>query len=72
MDVCPKCDGKNIEKGIIRGSKNVKFAGEHKKALAGDSKIEAFVCLDCGYLELSVDKEDVKKKMKPGFNTTES
>jgi len=64
MDVCPKCNGKNIEKGIIRGQKKVGFAGEHKKVLAGDSKIEAWVCLDCGYLELSVDAKDVKKKMK--------
>ena len=72
MDVCSKCGSKNIEKGIIRGQKAVGFAGEHKKVLAGDSKILAFVCLDCGYLELSVDKEDVKKKLKTGFSDTES
>lgn len=72
MDVCPKCDGKNIEKGIIRGQKNVGFAGEHKKVLAGDSKIQAFVCLDCGYLELSVDKGDVKKKLKTESSNTKS
>jgi predicted nucleic-acid-binding Zn-ribbon protein len=59
---CPKCDSKNVDKGNIGsglfGYKSIKqgfFSGPVKE-------FEAKVCLDCGYIEMYINVEKLKKK----------
>ena len=61
---CPKCCSENIDEGNIGsglfGYKSNKqgFFSEPVK------KFEAQVCLDCGYTEMYINIEKVKRKVK--------
>ena len=61
---CPKCDSKNVDKGNIGGGffgyKSIK-QGRFSEPV---KEFEAKVCLDCGYTEMYINVEKLKRKVK--------
>lgn len=61
---CSKCDSKNVDKGNIGAG----FFGykSHKQGLFSEPvrEFEAKVCLDCGYTEMYINVEKLKRKVK--------
>jgi predicted nucleic-acid-binding Zn-ribbon protein len=55
---CMKCGSKDLEMGTLPEGfrpKQIKFL-----SLLGSVRITAQACLDCGFLELNVDPQEVK------------
>lgn len=71
MDTCPKCGATKIEEGILRSEKSIGFVPENKKLLAGDTRITVYACLECGYMELYGDVEQIVKSLKSSKNSVE-
>ncbi len=69
MQVCPKCNGKSLDKGWVSGEgEAIKFGVEYKsdnrKLLRGGVPIRAHVCLNCGHIELLLNVDKLKRKLK--------
>jgi hypothetical protein len=73
-ETCFRCGGRNLEPGKIHGGKlmasaspNIVFFGDNAKmlSLAGGLPIEAYLCTDCGSIELVVDPEKAKRHLRP-------
>ena len=61
---CIKCGSQNLDKGNIGGG----FFGykSHEQSLFSEpvKNFEAIVCLDCGYVDLYINTEKIKAKLK--------
>ena len=60
---CPSCNSTKIESGSLNSTGKVYFRPEHAKFLklkTANIDVAANVCMDCGYIILTVDPEKVK------------
>lgn len=58
--VCPKCNGNQIEKGIIRASNGVVHMFSYNNPRSQSSPISSYFCSNCGYiLGLYVEKPQI-------------
>jgi len=60
---CPKCDSENVDSGVIGG-----FGFGYKSNKQGlfsepVKEFKAKVCLDCGYTEMYLNIEKLKRKL---------
>ena len=67
-DECLWCEGRNIQEGVLQSTgtvylkaKNAKFWVWAENAV----KVNARVCVDCGYIDLYADTTKLKKLVKP-------
>jgi len=64
---CPKCGSANLDRGRV-GTKGeaiaLGYVSDRHKLLSYPESIKAEVCLDCGYTELYIDIENLKRKLK--------
>ncbi|MDL1976232.1 MAG: hypothetical protein LWX55_15960 [Deltaproteobacteria bacterium] len=60
---CLKCGSENIDEGSIGGFFGYK---SHKQGIFSEpvKDFEAKLCLDCGYVELYINVDKLKKKLK--------
>ena len=71
MKECPKCSSLDIEEGVIdagfgaeKGVINfhsLRDRGTLIKIAPVSMRMKSFICLDCGYSESYVTKEDIEK-----------
>lgn len=57
---CIRCSSERIETGSIQTTGQVRFHPNHTKFVSlrtSDIKIQAFMCLDCGHIQLRGDVE---------------
>jgi predicted nucleic-acid-binding Zn-ribbon protein len=60
---CPKCGGE-MEEGRIANKFLFGFKSARQKHWSFEANVEkARACLDCGYIEMYVDPQEVKKKL---------
>ena len=69
MNVCPKCNGNNIDQGWVSGEGEainfgVEYKSDNRKLLRGGVPIRAHVCLSCGHVELLLNVDKLKGKLK--------
>jgi hypothetical protein len=69
MQICPKCNGKKIDTGCVSGEGElanfgVEYKSDNRKLLRGGVSIRSHVCLNCGHMELMIDTNQLKKKLK--------
>jgi len=63
---CPKCGSDNLDRGHMSTTYGIwGYRSDKQRFLSFPiNDIEAQVCLDCGYIELYVNAEKLKKKLK--------
>ena len=69
MRSCPKCNGKNIDLGLVSGEGElanfgVEYKSDNRKLLRGGIPIRSHACLNCGHMEFMLDVNKLKKKLK--------
>ena len=81
MKICPKCNGKNIDSGMIRTAgiymqraydPDIYYVSYKKKIFAQKTPIEAFACLDCGYVEHYISPSHLKERIKGEFESNKN
>ena len=63
LEKCPGCNSTKIESGSLNSTGKVYFRPEHAKFLklkTANIDVAANVCMDCGYIILTVDPEKIK------------
>ena len=73
MDKCRKCGSTRIEEGKLEGLSPYGAVGFHPTrirflTLKTKIPIVAWVCLDCGFLELGCDTDSLRDIMTEGFD----
>jgi hypothetical protein len=69
MKVCPECKGKSFDKGWVSGEGaainfGVEYKSDNRKLLRGGVPIRAQVCLNCGHVELLLNVDKLKEKLR--------
>lgn len=62
---CPKCGGE-MDQGTVSESEGVKYVSGRQKGMFKVVTLakRAQVCLTCGYIELYLDVEELKKRIQ--------
>jgi len=64
MIKCSQCGGAKFDKGALKGWFYDKYKSESKLKL-GEIRIDAYLCLDCGHVEIFASyPEQIEKKLK--------
>src|ERR1700675_4560236 len=66
-NTCPRCGSTNLEPGdLLDGEGKVRFRPINRRffTLRSSAVVAAFVCMDCGSVQMSVDVEDVAGMLK--------
>jgi predicted nucleic-acid-binding Zn-ribbon protein len=68
---CLRCGSENMDEGnlILWGAaipvtESVVYRSSKHKKLSKSIKPTAYVCLECGFVEMEIDSEKLKKKLK--------
>ena len=63
---CPKCGSENLDRGrLVNTYGNLGYKSDKQRFLSSPvNDIEARVCIDCGYIELYLNVEKLKRKLK--------
>jgi hypothetical protein len=69
MQICPKCNGKAIDKGWVDGEGEaitfgVEYKSDNRKKFKGGVPIRGHVCLTCGHVELLLNVDKLRGKLK--------
>lgn len=68
MTQCPKCSSQSIDEGFINDDTGYNYYTSKKRSgffsFFGYVRAQMHVCTQCGYGELFVDPEKLRKKLK--------
>ena len=66
-NTCPRCGSTNLESGdLLGGEGKMRFRPISRRffTLRSSTVVAAFVCMDCGSVQMSIDVEDVAGMLK--------
>jgi predicted nucleic-acid-binding Zn-ribbon protein len=63
MYMCSKCGSSNVEEGVLEShTSNLTFRSKRAKNIISITpRVDAWVCLNCGYIESYADKSLLEK-----------
>ena len=61
---CPKCSGE-MDEGTVSNSEGVRYVSNRQKGILKTMTLakRARVCLSCGYIELYLDPDELRKRI---------